>query len=151
MTHFKARPTVYKGIQMRSRLEAAFAAWLDKFDMTWRYEPQAFASEDGQYLPDFELLDIEFLGAPERVFVEVKPAQPDPGVILVQRSIIRDSDPEAQLITVWPDRDYYRTMLICDGFWDVLIWTIRSPKRLALDIEATMGPWYGEYWKPRPS
>lgn len=151
MTQFKARPTVYKGIQMRSRLEAAFAAWLDKFDMTWKYEPHAFASENGQYLPDFELPEIEFIGPPARVFIEVKPTQPDPDVLLAQRSIIKDSDPEAQLVAVWPDRNYYRTMLICDGFWDVMVWTIRTPKRLALDVEASLGPWHGDYWKPRPT
>ena len=152
MTHFKARPTVYKGIQMRSRLEAGFAAWLDKFDMTWKYEPRAFASENGQYLPDFELPEIDFIGTPPaQVFVEIKPAQPDPDVLSLQRSIIKESLPDAQLVVVWPDRDRYRTMLIGDGFWDVMIWTVRTPRRLALDVEASNGPWHGDYWKPRPS
>lgn len=151
MTEFKARPTTYKGIQMRSRLEAGFAAWLDKFDMTWKYEPRAFASEAGQYLPDFELPEIEFIGQTKRVFVEVKPTQPDLDVLLAQRTIIKDSDSQAELMAVWPDRDYYRSMLICNGFWDAMVWTIRTPKRLALDLEITFGPWLGEYWKPRPS
>lgn len=30
MTGIKARPTIYKGIQMRSRLEADYAAALDR-------------------------------------------------------------------------------------------------------------------------
>ena len=52
---FKARPTIYKGIHMRSRLEATFAQHLDHSDCGrhWRYEPECFADETGQYLPDF--------------------------------------------------------------------------------------------------
>lgn len=52
---FKARPTVYNGIQMRSRLEATTAASLDEHQVEWRYEPRAYANGTGQYLPDFEI------------------------------------------------------------------------------------------------
>lgn len=78
-----ARPTVYKGTQMRSRLEARFAQWMDFHQWEWVYEPECFASADGQYLPDFELLaprltfrqNTEVFDLPEsvRVFLEVKP------------------------------------------------------------------------------
>lgn len=88
-----ARPTIYKGIEMRSRLEARFAAWMDRNEWEWAYEPECFATEEGQYLPDFEILsptpavfvdpwmpqdggppDIEGLQEPgERWFIEVKP------------------------------------------------------------------------------
>lgn len=34
---FKARPTIYRGIQMRSRLEAAFAQVLDESSVEWVY------------------------------------------------------------------------------------------------------------------
>lgn len=47
------RPTTYKGIEMRSRLEAKVAAWFDHTGRDWEYEPRAFADERGQYLPDF--------------------------------------------------------------------------------------------------
>jgi hypothetical protein len=62
-----ARPTLYKGIQMRSRLEANFAQhYLDQsFPGRWKYEPDCFASEAGQYLPDFSV---------GSVYIEVKPA-----------------------------------------------------------------------------
>lgn len=75
MTKLKARPTIYKGIQMRSRLEAGLAAWLDKNHFIWEYEPYALATEDGQYLPDFVLTDVfaAWLPDPAKVFVEVKP------------------------------------------------------------------------------
>ncbi len=72
---FKARPTVYKGIQMRSRLEAGFATWLDKHHFEWEYEPYALATDDGQYLPDFVLGNVfaAWLPKPVTVVVEVKP------------------------------------------------------------------------------
>lgn len=72
---FTARPTVYKGIQMRSRLEAGFAAWLDREHLTWEYEPCAFATEAGQYLPDFRLSNVNVVGmlGTRTVYAEVKP------------------------------------------------------------------------------
>ena len=52
-----ARPTIYRGIQMRSRLEAHVARWLDTHPsfLPWEYEPTCFAGIAGQYLPDFVL------------------------------------------------------------------------------------------------
>lgn len=64
-----ARPTLYKGIRMRSRLEADFAAFLDRHGDQWEYEPQCFGSDSGQWLPDFSI--TETTGSP--VYVEVKP------------------------------------------------------------------------------
>ena len=55
MTTIKARPTLYKGIQMRSRLEADYAAHLDRNGETWEYEASCFASDGGQWLPDFRV------------------------------------------------------------------------------------------------
>lgn len=76
MAEYKARPTIYKGIQMRSRLEAGYAAWLDLWGFDWEYEPQAFASEKGQYLPDFLLKDVVQLMSGRlrttNVYVDVK-------------------------------------------------------------------------------
>lgn len=66
-----ARPTLYKGIQMRSRLEADFAAYLDGRGEQWKYEPDCFASTDGQWLPDFRVDDSLDSGAP--LYIELKP------------------------------------------------------------------------------
>lgn len=70
-----ARPTVYNGIQMRSRLEARYAAWLDYYGMAWTYEPHCFASANGQYLPDFKIEGAPYAidREPRTVYVEVKP------------------------------------------------------------------------------
>ncbi len=47
----KAIPTEYKGIQMRSRLEARWAMFFDKLGWGWSYEPIEY---DG-WIPDFLL------------------------------------------------------------------------------------------------
>jgi hypothetical protein len=70
----KARPTLYKGIQMRSRLEADYAANLDALGYRWGYEPECFASADGQWLPDFGSSFAD--EGPFAIFTEVKPAGP---------------------------------------------------------------------------
>lgn len=62
-TTLRARPTTYKGVKMRSRLEAGYAQWLDRWDFTWEYEPECFASERWQYLPDFLVRNVNLLGA----------------------------------------------------------------------------------------
>jgi hypothetical protein len=56
---------------MRSRLEAAWAEQFDAWQVRWEYEPRCFASEEGQYLPDF----LTHPWDPEQhLYVEVKPA-----------------------------------------------------------------------------
>ena len=73
MSEFRARPTLYRGIQMRSRLEADFAAYLDKLGNVWEYEPTCFASEAGQWLPDFRTTAPTETGGTRPVYVELKP------------------------------------------------------------------------------
>ena len=88
-----ARPTVYRGIQMRSRLEARFAAYLDLLGAVWSYEPRAYGGRGGQYLPDFQVGDM---------FIEVKPTR-DRAVAVAdsgRMEVIWESEPEAQLVIV---------------------------------------------------
>lgn len=75
----RARATTYNGIEMRSRLEAGFAAWLDSKGCDWTYEPRCYASPAGQYLPDFEVSAVWLpgLSAPMRGLIECKPVYPD--------------------------------------------------------------------------
>jgi hypothetical protein len=91
----KARPTIYNGIQMRSRLEARVAAMLDEFGVTWEYEPVAFASGRSQYLPDFRLPDP--FGSGVNVYIEVKPLVDDVAGALQRMSVIAKSEPTAFL------------------------------------------------------
>lgn len=69
----RGRRTLYKGVMMRSRTEARFAAALDSALIKWDYEPFALAGPSGQWLPDFEL----HLDPRHRSFVDVKPKDAD--------------------------------------------------------------------------
>lgn len=52
----KAIDTVYKGYRFRSRLEARWAVFFDRLNMTWEYEPEGYELSNGvRYLPDFKL------------------------------------------------------------------------------------------------
>ncbi len=104
-TRLAARPTAYKGIQMRSRREARYAVWLDKWRFRWEYEPQCFASAEGQYLPDFVIHSVAVLGsdvaARQDVYVEVKPSLlmfPAEDLLRCQRIISEATNTAAVLI-----------------------------------------------------
>jgi hypothetical protein len=101
-----ARTTIYNGIKMRSRTEARFAAYLDRLGVPWQYEPEAFASRVGQYLPDF----MVGAGSAPPIVIEVKPwtARDDPDGFLAtvettmeRMEIVRSSIPDAVLIIVF--------------------------------------------------
>lgn len=102
-----ARPTTYNGIKMRSRLEARFAAWLDNHhsDWMWRYEPRCFASQAGQYLPDFLIL----IDDKWSLYIDVKPppssiasSHAEFRPVLDRMDIIKASDPSSTNAIVHP-------------------------------------------------
>lgn len=105
----EARPTTYNGIEMRSRLEASFAAWLDRNHMEWKYEGRAWASEHGQCLPDFELFNLPtsmLLGEHDRRdsrhFVEIKPKLAMVNEAVRRHSVLWRSEPDALISVVVP-------------------------------------------------
>jgi hypothetical protein len=102
----KARPTLYKGIQMRSRLEADYAALLDGEGSTWDYEPTCFAADGIQWLPDFRVTVAH--GEPRLRYIEVKPAEMlhrqcegdfigRADAILRRMAVAWESEPDAEL------------------------------------------------------
>lgn len=104
MTDFTPRPTVYNGIKMRSRLEATYAASLDNAGIAWEYEPGAFATPGGQYLPDFRLnLTPDGL---TRVYIEVKPTDEMALAAAPKMEIIHGSEPGSHLVVVAPHGDW---------------------------------------------
>lgn len=124
----QARPTMYKGIRMRSRLEADYAASLDREGVEWEYEPVVFAGPDGQWLPDFGL------NGESHAYIEVKPASQldilDGEVygdrleridgILRRMSVAWLTDPQAMLILdFWQYGDQQPVAHICGrpGVW----------------------------------
>lgn len=60
---FKAVPTLFRGIEFKSRLEARFAKLLTDAEFGFIYEP---ARWEGGYMPDFLIPEL-------RLYVEVKP------------------------------------------------------------------------------
>ena len=60
-----AIPTMYAGVQFRSRLEARWAAFFDLLDWKWEYEP----IDLNGYIPDFLVTPP----MDEPLLVEVKP------------------------------------------------------------------------------
>lgn len=111
----KARPTVHRGILMRSRLESRFGRYLDDMEIPWAYEPRAFSGKAGEYLPDFELLGFD-----TPIYVEVKPRH-DPEEIegpMARMEIIWESDPAAALMMVFGDTGY--TLRTEGRRWEVI-------------------------------
>lgn len=64
MSHIRAIPTRYNGVNFRSRLEVRWAAFFDLVGWKWEYEPIDLKG----WAPDFVLI-----GRHEKIFVEVKP------------------------------------------------------------------------------
>ena len=59
----KAKPTMYKNILFRSRLEAKWAVFFDEMGITWQYEPGIYKVPINgyfiKYTPDFALLNVK--------------------------------------------------------------------------------------------
>lgn len=113
-TTFKARPTLYRGIQMRSRLEARVAAMFDAQGARWKYEPCAFAGPGReQYLPDFVTYEskIHPPDDPDQwcgggtTYFEVKPnlTNTEGDYWMHRMEVIRDSQPDASLVLLLVD------------------------------------------------
>jgi hypothetical protein len=93
-------PTVvtYRGVTMRSALEADFARNLDDQEIPWRYEPAIYHG----YLPDFEVVD-----AHPPLFIEVKPTLREvPGAKRRMAAIWR-SVPTALLVVACAEQSRY--------------------------------------------
>lgn len=99
-----ARPTLYRGIPMRSRLEARAAGELHRRGFFWEYEPDCFADESGQYLPDFEVIANSGFVFARSTYVEVKPRPwaeaAKQAALRKQMEIIWRSRPRAEL-AIW--------------------------------------------------
>lgn len=63
----QAIPTMYRGVQFRSRLEARWAVFFDALGVEWHYEHEGYQLPSGWYLPDFWLPKLR-----GGCFVEIK-------------------------------------------------------------------------------
>lgn len=91
---YKARPTTYRGIEMRSRLEAQYAQLMDEHGDDWEYEPRAFAGRGGQYLPDFVVHSPKY----GDIYIEIKPTIENAQLVLPRMQVIHESLPNVPLV-----------------------------------------------------
>jgi hypothetical protein len=103
--------TEYRGVTMRSRLEADFARQLDAQGIVWRYEPAIFGPVGQGYLPDFQLLRSD-----GHHFVEVKPTLREVPGAKARMTVIWDSYPDAVLIVACAEGSRYFAA-VAGGEW----------------------------------
>jgi hypothetical protein len=108
-----ARPTNYRGTQMRSRLEATYAELCDNFQLPWQYEPGALAGTQGQWLPDFvHTIDygddrVDYHYTTTNVYVDIKPPpwpfSPDAEATLTKwANTVAECDPGSLAVAALP-------------------------------------------------
>jgi len=99
LNEIKAKPTNYKNVLFRSRLEAKWAIFFDELGIKWEYEPEYGDVEFGgfliQYKPDFYLPDYD-------LWIEVK-----------AKSLRQLSDGEIRKIVGWAKA--YLEILVLSG------------------------------------
>ena len=131
----KARTTMYKGRRMRSRLEADFAAFLDRNTPDWDYEPICFAGPDGQWLPDFKVTHNE-----QNIYFEIKP-----------RSLLEDEDVDIDALL---ERMAVTWLTEPDAILQLTFWTYGKPRDsytwfgIPTDDENDMTWWCGDGLTP---
>jgi hypothetical protein len=103
--------TEYRGVLMRSRLEADFARHLDAQQIAWRYEPAIFGPPGAGYLPDFQLLRDD---GPH--FLEVKPTLREVPEAKRRMAVILATHPDAVLIIACAEESRYFAS-VAGGEW----------------------------------
>ena len=98
-------PTEYGGVLFRSRLEARWAIFFDRFGFKWEYEPEGFVGVGGtKYLPDFYIPNAgECEGGP--AYFEVKPmigTDPTPDPEWVAKARIAAASGTRVIIAIGP-------------------------------------------------
>lgn len=97
------KPTAYRGIPMRSKLETQFAAHLDREGFAWEYEPKIFGPVGAGYMPDFLIHERG-----DHMYIEVKPTLEKADAAKDRMKVIWHEDPNAVLV-----------MVSGDGWWQV--------------------------------
>lgn len=124
-----AKPTLYRNVQFRSRLEARWAAFFDLAGWRWNYEPFDLP----QWTPDFALK-----GACNTVLVEVKPIE---WAGADAEQILQREDVAKVLAYRSDDGD-------SEAFKDELLILGNGPQRVGADI--VIGAFVDEAWGEAP-
>lgn len=101
-------PAEYRGVAMRSQLEADFAKHLDNTGLRdWQYEPQTFRGErDPGYIPDFT---VTLNG--RACYYEVKPTLAEVRAASHRMEVVWETDPDAILVVVCGEQCKFFTAL----------------------------------------
>lgn len=99
-------PTLYNGVEYKSKIESQIALFLDGVEIKHQYEPQSFLLASGRHFcPDFFCPEI-------KLWVEVK-TRPNPYVLDDLRDLVQTTQQEAllftaeeQIIVPSPDSNY---------------------------------------------
>jgi hypothetical protein len=108
--HIAPIETVYRGYRFRSRLEARWAVFFDALGIQFEYEPNAYQTHLGGYLPDFYLPFVE-----GGIFVEVKPFGGFDGPAIEKCMVLSVRTQKPCLFALGPPNDVFYLM-ISDGF-----------------------------------
>lgn len=92
------RPTVYRDIRFRSRLEVRLAWYLDALGVDWTYEPRVYGPKGSRYLPDFEI------AVSPPIFIEVKPTLAEVQPAQAKMAVIWQEHPDAVLVVACAER-----------------------------------------------
>jgi hypothetical protein len=116
-----SRPAEYRGVSMRSQLEADFAHWLDSKQVRWDYEPEYFGGPGEGYLPDFRIVRDD-----SATYVEVKPTIAEVPRAQERLELVWQRHPDATLLVVCGEGNTFYAALK-DQPWES--WTERWKHR----------------------
>jgi hypothetical protein len=120
---------------MRSRLEADYAADLDRSSLRWEYESECFANSNGQWLPDFGYTTHR--NGPLGVFCEVKPTGPLLAYVPGSVGFVSHVDAFLERMTIaWSSRP--------DACLELTFWQYGGPAYLTVLCGARGKPWLVE-------
>jgi hypothetical protein len=108
-----ALPSLYSGIQFRSRMEARWAVFMDAIGVHWLYEPEGYDLDGLRYLPDFYLPTVDaFLEVKNPLAVDRDAKKCHSLAMATGKSVylttnppqlIDDSDPLGDMVRIFPD------------------------------------------------
>lgn len=117
------KPTVYGGVQFRSRTEARWAIFFDCLELKWQYEPRKFRTPHGGYVPDF------YIRARRPYWLEIKGPEPEERDYLRARYVEQETHSKLRfLVGSVPDVSIDGTLphetvrVFSSGKWRPAVW-----------------------------
>lgn len=117
---YASKPTVYAGVEFRSRLEARWALLFDTVGIAWEYEPRCFRTPEGGYLPDF------LVGQRNRWWLEIKGPEPIERDYVRAAHVVKQTGAKFRFlvgpIPKPPSHGILRTRVLCGRTWRPADW-----------------------------